>query len=405
MTRGWKSTLLNALLCGVLASGTMTALGAPPPPAPTGTIYYKSTGSTINAVKADGTGHTLNVLPNYSSMTGTTISVANPALYRSGSNSTHDRWFIYPGITGVYDETFDGTTTYYDFHHYDLFAVRSNPANRSQLVTVQLTDLYGIANFNPGGAGSWSNDGNDGPYSFVTGLAKDLRGAYEEIEDPDTGEITTYVDTTLSSTCTPRVPLTLIELDAGGYVPISPDTISEAELDAVLAFHSISKGPGYQGVFSPDGSLCLRNNAPTKQLSIADSLTGNPVQLLWDGSTTAPNDMYLWQWSPGGLTIAFTERISTYTRGGHIWTQPANASSVPKKVLTATTSGSTKTSYEAPLWSPDSNYLMALKLRYSGTTLNGAWLTRVRLSDGAATDIVSISTASIPSMLRWTSNN
>jgi hypothetical protein len=407
MTRGFNTALVSILLSSIVATA-ITAHGAPPAPAPTGTIYYR-VGTSINSVKADGSSHTLNLLPGWISMTQNVNSFPNPAFYRSGSNSTHDRWYIGVGITGTYDEyvsTVNGQTLY-DYPHYDLFAIRSNPANRSQLITVQLTDLYGIVSLSA--LASWSNDDNDGPASFVTCAAHDLRDAYEELEDPDTGEIITRVNTPLATFTDARVPLTLTELDLGGYVPISADTISESELDAMLAYDLFTPGRlDFQGSISPDGSRFLSApNAEQTLLRISDVHTGSPLQTLWDGSTTAPNIMFAGchQWSPSGTTIAIGERLSTYPRGGNIWTQPADASAAPKKVLSATTSGSTKTSYSQPLWSPDNQFLVALKLRYSGTTLNGAWLTRVKLSDGKSTDIVSVSTASIPYPLRWVTNN
>lgn len=407
MTRGWKTTLLHSILFAAFAIGTaINATGAPPPPAPSGTIYYR-TGMSFNAVKPDGSGQAANLLPGIGAMTSPVFGNANPAFFKSGSNSTQDRWFIYPGNNGTYDEyiTRSGSTLY-DFPHRDLFAVRSNPADRSQLIVVQLTDLYGIVTFEPASAG-WSNDSNDNPASFVESWAQDLSSAYSEIEDPDTGEITTRLDASLQIPCTARLPLTSSDLDAGGIIPIGPDTVTPAQLHAMLwpYMFRAARIDG-QGIISPDGLDFLSiNSTQGTRLEIVDATTGSAAQLLWDGTAGVPNVISRAQWSPSGTTIAIAERVSTYPGGGHIWTQPADASASPKKVLSATTSGSNKTAYSEPIWSPDNQYLVVLKQRYSGTTLTGAWITRVKVSDGKTQDLVSVPTSGDRAPLRWVSNN
>ncbi len=138
---------------GLLHSGSSQAgKPSPPPPPPTGTIYYKAGGSAptgyiFNAIKPNGTGLTQNLLPNLANLNPIGFQMAIPCGLPQGNATVHDRWWIIALQTGTYDEVINTVgNTIYDVPHYDLFAVRSDPQNRSQLVTVQLTDLYGIVN-------------------------------------------------------------------------------------------------------------------------------------------------------------------------------------------------------------------------------------------------------------------
>jgi len=377
---------------------------------PSGTIYYKS-GTAFYAIKPDGTGKASNILPNIYLLSGPAYGIANPAYSPSGGNAIHDRWFIYTANTGSYDEYVNSNgTVSYDEEHRDLFAVRSNPQDRSQLITVQLTDLYGIVKMFPA-ASCWSNDGNNSSGSFVTGWAYDLRDAYSEEEDPETGEITTVLRAADQISISLRLPLTSSELNSGWLdgtlEPVSPDTVSEAELDEML--WPSMRGVGRidkQGALAPDGTRFLRTFGPQTQVQIMDAASETLVQLLWDGSTSAPNVMQDAQWSPNGQTIVIGDRDASLPSGGNIWTQPASGASPPKKVLSSTVSGSTKIAYSNPIWSPDNNYVVVLKQRYSGSTLNGAWITRVKVSDGKTLDLTAVSTVSgVGSQpVRWVSN-
>jgi hypothetical protein len=114
------------------------------------------------------------------------------------------------------------------------------------------------------------------------------------------------------------------------------------------------------------------------------------------------------QWSPDGATIAIPELVPSLPRGGNIWTIPSGGGT-PKKILAASVKGSTITSYSSwgysPLWSPDAKYLVVLKEKFSGSTLTGAWLTRVRVADGSKLDLVQLPTNVSNRPLRWVSDN
>jgi hypothetical protein len=393
--------VLFAALAGFGNSINPTAFAANPPA--TGTIYYR-TGTVFYAVKADGTGKSSDVLPNISLLSWPVYGNANPAGHPSGDNPIHDRWWIYPAKTGVYDNyVYPNGTVSHSIGHYDLFAVRSNPQDRSQLVTVQLTDLYGIVSFE-GAAACWSNDSNeDFSTSFVAGWAQDLRDAFAE--NPDG---TTTINAAQRISHTMRLPFTASAINAGwqssSFVPIGTDSVTEAELDSMLSPSMAGTRIDGQGVISPDGSFYVGNNSSESQLVLRDAAqpaSTAPIAILWDGAAGAPNVMSGGQWSPNGLTIAVSDS------NGNIWTQPASAATPPKKILSSITKGSTMTAYSSPIWSPDSKYLVVLKQQFSGSTVTGAWLTRLSVADGKTLDLVPASTTagSFNVPLRWVADN
>lgn len=401
-------------------AGTLSVTNGPvlaaPPSTPPGTIFY-STGGIFYAVKADGTGKTSNLLPNIQSLYGNVLAQANPSDRPYGTNAIQDRWWIIPLPTG---ETYDnwvypasGRVTH-QVAHWDLFAVRSNPQNRSQLVTIRLTDLYGVVQFYPG-SGFWSNDSNDDNTNSFVGCrwVGDLRNAFVVNQDG-----TTTVDNSQVVTSTARLPLTAPEIQAGwqfnDFVPISPDSVSEEELGSMLWPQLPQIRYDGQGMISPSGNFCLMTPPDGKKLEIMDwtnPASGNPPTVLWDGTSTAPSGFVnsLSQWSPDGLTIAIGEQVSSLPagmrQGGNIWTIPATGGT-PKKVLSSV-GGSSAITYGNPIWSPDNKCLVVLKQKFSGTTLTGAWITLLTLSTGKTTDLVPVSTTAGVSTFvqRWVADN
>lgn len=401
--------LAGLMLTGSLPTDNYPAYAAkppappPPPPPPTGTIYYRTglPGPLVySAVKPDGSGQAADILPNIG-------KTANPAFSPSGSNAMHDRWWLSFRQTGVYDRwvNSDGGVTYNAVHH-DLFAVRSDPLDRSQLIRVQLTDLYGIARitFN-----CWSNDGNnDLQNSFVTAAVYDLRDAFVvEADETTTVHAAQIHDHSL------RLPLTISDIQPG-FVPFGPESwANEAELDAMLlpllypAGGAIGKSDG-QGAIAPSGNFCLRTPpGPGVSLIIEEwtqSPSGAPPVILVDGINGVPNDIWTAQWSPDGQTIAMVENGFGELGEGSIYTQPASGASAPKLVLNNSVKGQTITTYSQPIWSPDSKHLAVVKRQYNtGGALTGAWLTRLTLSDGKKLDLVPI--ADDTELLRWAADN
>lgn len=398
----WLATL--AFFAGPLC---LAAQAAPPqpPPAPTGTIYYRH-GNTYYAVKPDGSGQAADILPTHANIANFAPPagpIVNPAFSPSGVNATHDRWWLILGQTGVYDrwEHVDGSVGE-NVPHWDLFAVRSNPQDRSQLSTVQLTDLYGIALIH--GGPCWSNDGNNVQSSFVTSVVRDLRDEF--VEEPDG---TTVIQEAQGHTHYIRFPLAISELESS-YVPFGPDTwADETELDAmfypivvgVASFGNLNK----QGTFAPNGDYYLRLDLVAQsatQLSIVEwtpTSTSDPWLVLWDGRNGVPTFISTPQWSPNSQTIAMENQGGL----GDIWTQPASGAAVPKKVLSASVKGQKVTSYSNPVWSPDNKYLVVIKSERTGNTLTGMWLTRLSLNDGKTLDLAPVTDGT--KLLRWTADN
>jgi len=398
---------LVGLVAGPLAT-TVRSAPPPQPPAPTGTIYYRN-GPVYYAVKPDGSGQAANILPNIGSVTAPaplTPPEANPAYSPSGSNATHDRWWIYAAPTGVYDHwVYPDGSVVDDVPHWDLFAVRSD-ATRTQLITVQLTDLYGIARVGP--YPCWSNDGNDDlQNSFVTTTVKDIRDSFVEQADGTT----TVVDVALSQSL--RLPITISEIQLG-FVPFRPESAEEeADFDAMLlpflypAGYLWAREFDGQGVIAPSGNARLRisNDSPLFIEEWTQFPSGSPPLILWDGRDGVPKSILTAQWSPNGQTIAMDDFVTSGAPGVgiNIFTQPASGATAPKKVLSASVKGQSSFTYSNPMWSPDNKYLVVKKRQFTGTTLTGAWLTRLSLSDGKTLDLCPIVDAAKP--LRWTADN
>lgn len=415
--------VLIAVVAETLVLYNSLAFAAPPP---AGTIYYSVgsntagspyLGGVLYAIKGDGSGQTANLLPDLQGLTqAPNIVQVNPSFRKYGSSAVHDRWWLIPLPTGeVYPEVrYAGGTVKYNVPHNDLFAVRSNPVNRSQLVTVQLTDLYGVVMFPAPINSCWSNDSNEGPASFVQGsFVYDIRDAIGE--NPDG---TTVVDVTRWVPSFVNVPLTATEINDGwanhDFKPFGPETALPAEIDA--AIHTRPTNTFFpridgQGLSSPDSAFYLlatgdAHPTPRRMFKMA-AATDTPAQLLWDGNAASPGPINQCQWSPDGSKIAITDYVSGWPEYGNVWTMPANGSAAPKKVLDSGAKGSTTTMYTNPIWSPDNKYLVVQKQQWSGTTLTGLSIMRLSLTDGKTLDLVQLPmTAGTATLLqRWVADN
>lgn len=95
--------------------------------------------------------------------------------------------------------------------------------------------------------------------------------------------------------------------------------------------------------------------------------------------------------------------------GYEIWTQPANGSASPSKLLATTVKGNKRTDYTDPNWSPDSKHLVVVKNEYIGGTQTGRWLTRVTVADRKTLDLVPLPISGSPGVshpiLRWAADN
>jgi len=241
--------------------------------------------------------------------------------------------------------------------------------------------------------------------------ARDIRGGFVEEENG-----TTVLTDAPSHAHTIRFPITTSEIQAAsqtsGFVPFRPESPEEnAQFDAMLlpVLSSIFTDTEQQGKQSPSGDFHLGGTAVgqgTTNLFIEEWTqfpSGNPPLILWDGRDGVPTTILTVQWSPDGRTIAMEDRGQGQPGGGSIYTQPASGASPPRMVRNISVKGQIITTYSDPIWSPDSKYLVVGKRQYTGTTLTGAWLTRLSLSDGKTLDLCPIVDAAKP--LRWTADN
>lgn len=381
--RLWAGLTVVAGLA-MLAEFSPQAVAAKPAPPPPGVIYFKFFPNSIRSMTGAG-GSVAEALPvnAMNALTPGYTQYAIPCNHLSGGS----RWFISLAITGYYDEVIGNSGVTTDYPHHDLVAVRKRPGSSTEIDVIQLTDFYGIINFFPQTA-FLSNDSNENiDTSFVAATARDIRHTF--VENPDG---TTSYDSRLTTFETLRLPLTVSEFLAPGFEPFD-GTMTDVEIDNLL-WPYIPTAVNQQATTSPDGNLSIafKNN----RLLIVDATApdyDNPIRLLWDGNVAAPSGFGWPQWSPDGTMIAFTASSSD------VWTIPA-AGGTPKKVL----SQNSTTKYIRPIWSTDSQHVVATKNTYSGTTVTATRLVRTPKDGGTITDLGQIGTGSGPA-LRWVPSN
>jgi hypothetical protein len=379
-----------AVVVGVVSLTLSGASAAPPP----GTIYYRNGYNSFRGMKSDGTGST-EVLPSapMQALTPGWVPIAVPSNHRHSG----DRWWIAMAHTGTYDHVVSGGGASSNYKHYDLFAVRRSSQNSSALDIVQLTDLFGVVWLAPQ-SGSWSNDSNVGPTSFADAWGYDCRNTFVENDDGSTS--LDLRDIRVTPVVRLRLPITASEIDAGwlgnDFIPYNA-SLTDAELDDLL-WPYVSPTYNMRGLYSPDGSLhVVTNQNRLVLLDAAAPDVSNPVRVLWNSNVGAPQSISRYQWSPDGLTIALT------TDDGDVWTQPASGASPPRKVHARYLKGSTTRRYSQLCWSPDSQFLVAFRDEYSGTTKVSSRLFRLPAGGGTPFDLGAVNVNG--SLLRWVSDN
>lgn len=366
---------------------TAAAKPAPPPPPPPGIIYLKYQPSYLNSMKGDGSSNSddlpaaaLNALtPGYG-------PYAVPVNHVYGGS----RWWISTAITGHYDSIIGATgNTLTNYPHWDIVAVRKRPGSSTQIDVIQLTDFFGILNILPVSAYP-SNDSNDNlATSYVAAGIQDLRDTF--VRGPD-GK--TSYDSRAVQYGYVRLPLTVSEFLAGNFEPFD-DSLTDEEIDDLL-WPTVAVGSSNVfGAASPDGSLTAAVFG--KRLTIVNSAApdyDNPVRLLWDGNVNSPAAPLAPQWSPDGTQIAFMADSST-----NVWTISATGGA-PKKVL----AGTATSKFSKPIWSADSQYVVAVRNDYSGANITSTRLMRVPAGGGTVVDLGVIGTGAGPA-LRWVPSN
>jgi hypothetical protein len=431
-----KRTLSSLLtMVSVLAvSGFIVEAAKPPPPpppgpTPTGTIYY-TTSNGFWAMNPDGTGKTLV------SMWAAPGSRLNPdgidpiGLYGApcdqvhGSDLKRDRWYLYSAHTATFDTIIypngavrkattltrpDGSVSDSypeNMYHYDLFAFRSDPANRNDTVTVQLTDLFGIAWCSLNGLyGNWSNDSNEAGASYVSSGFNDIRGCFYVDDDGNnvldyTLDPSKYDSIQARTMQSYRLPMTGSQIQAAwelgtdiNYRPSNP-----ADLD------NLFWKPWSSADVSPNGLFYI--SAENNQLVVRQTQSGAFVSVVWNGTSTQPKYPESPVWSRDGNTILFKNGSSAnYTSAGGYW-RVAAAGGTPVQLVKEDYKGFKWTSYGGGMWSPDSQHLSVtylLREQSSGATIVTKDVLRLPAAGGSATNLTA-DDSSPAGGYRWVSN-
>jgi hypothetical protein len=349
-------------------------------------------------MNADGSGKT-RVLP--ASFSDTYFSAAYPSDRVYGTSPIHDRWWITLKATGYYDEYITpGGDTYYDWPHLDLFAVRTNPTDRSVLEEVQLTDLYGYAMLSQTATAHWSNDSNEASNSFVGAGAYDIRGKVFVDETWYTVIDLTGQDVFRSL----RLPLTASDIQdawtGGGFEPYGPGAMSPEEFDFLLDFvlwPNSKRGTNWTGgAESPLGDYVVINEPETNDFMIVDAAAPNfadPVVLLWDRAAGRYGEAH---WSRNGQTIMMWDGFPL----SGIWLQPASGATPPSRIRAY----SSTRRYIDNRWSFDSNFVLLRYIKYSNGVEVGYGLERVFPTDLTGLDLVEVASPAYLTPVRWVSN-
>lgn len=391
-------------LVGLLVSGNSSSGQAP---VPSGTIFYFST--TLNAMRADGSGKT-QVLPSVSAghvLFPRGADPTKPYALRGmpcdqvqGSDPMHDRWYLALVQTNTYDAvTRSNGSPVLNHPHLDLFAYRTDPLNRSQVIAIQLTDLYGIFAPSTGSSPDWSNDSNENSQSsfIALGSGRYIASSFQETTLSDGSTYSTFhADSSPSKAV--RLPWTasVIQLQwLMGGVPYRPQ--STAEFEALFAWFS-----GNSRGSSPDG-LFYTASLTDRVISLFDHFqTGMVVKQLWNGNgKLEPKYPANPVWSRNGATIAFiNEGNSVGTSNGGVWSIPT-ATGAPKQLAKNSVKAFKLTRTSDPLWSPDSNFIVYRSV--TDGTANASELLRIPAGGGTA---VNLTADLVPpaSGFRWVSN-
>ncbi|HAN98660.1 MAG TPA: hypothetical protein DCQ98_15030 [Planctomycetaceae bacterium] len=418
MTPGFVPVLvLIGLGFLVLPAAAQNRTSSPPPP--TGIIYFAKgdvdQNFRIMGMKGDGTGQT-TVLPYVWSGLGE-LQVASPSWRYYGADPMHDRWWVVAQPTGVYDawQVRPGATPYPRVH-YDLFAVRTDPADRNRLISRQLTDLFGkVCLFPPTNASAyWAPTDAGVDHSVVIPVGYDIRDHFYIDEQ---GKSCVAVDESAGDVRRAfRLPISADDVEAGrmtdSWIPFGPERFeSEAELDFALEEISSPLAGAYgfpSGSESPEGSMNVRHTA-TDGYFITTPLDPTVILHRLANPGGGLGNSQFCKWSPDGSSVALVDGRSLTTPTnvvrGSLYVQSLETDLVRPLVLsTSSVRRGTTTSYHYffPIWSPDSKYLVARRYTMINGVAKNETLVRVSVDNGAVVDLkTTTSYLSLP--LRWVS--
>jgi len=388
--------------------------GSSAAPAATGTIYnarVTSGWTQIMGMRADGSGK--QSIPLVQAEADSDYASMSPSNCVHGTDPIRHRWWVFLKITGYYDEWRDASgVVQYDWPHYDLFAARMNTTGPPEVV--QLTDLFGIVNFQ--GEAFWSNDSNQDPDSGIYCNAYDLRGHVSIVEGEEGGTLRTVVDASqMELGRTARVPITSSDIQqgwlAGDFAPLGLNLEPEnLELILEMMLWPEVYGMAY-GMDAPGGQEVVSNRKHISQAGAAIKVLdahapdwNNPLRVLWDGGLGLP------QWSPNGDTVVISTAGRTAATG-IVKIVPASGETLPQTLLAITTASvrqgrktvTATTSYGVARWSHDSQHLVvARETKIDGTVTKG--IVRVTATGGTPVSLNDESTSYSVRPIRWVSD-
>lgn len=386
-------------------------------PTPTGTIFFEGPAGMM-AMNPDGTGK-VAVLPSVPP--GHPLNqdgaepiglIGSPCDQVYGSDPKQDRWYLWLAKTGTYDKVILANGAEYQPNdpsyraHFDVFAYRTNPENRSEVEVVQVTDFFGLGWGRLSGWGNltWSNDSNESDStSYIGSWTVDVQGCYY-FDEVDGHVLDFRLDPTkfLNTYVPYRLPVAASEIQASWLLGDDLN-LRPADLDDILVVH-----PGGPDA-SPDGIHYVV--AENRKVVVRDVLDGALVRTLWDGSGSAqPKYPGAAIWSRDGNTVVFVNNGNNspaYDAADGVWSVSA-AGGTPIPLVKDTMKGKLWTYYTGPLCSPDSQFLSvnSANWEYSG----GAWnngapgdVLRLPAGGGTLTNLTA-DTATRAKGWRWVSN-
>lgn len=405
---------LAVVTSSIVNAGKPAPPPPPPPPAATGTIFFKS-GAQMMAMNPDGSGKVAvlpaNVPPGHPLNPDGELQWLNgaPCDQVHGSNTKLDRWYLGTAHTHTFDKIIRADGTEYipsdprTYYHYDIFAYRTNPANRNEVIVVQVTDFFGLV-WNQGASAYWSNDSNESDTaSYIGSWARDIRGCcYLDDNDDFVLDYSLNPDLQYSPvTLHYHLPLTASEIQAAWEVDadlaIRPD--NPGDFNSILTF-----APGGAET-APDGLTYASCESGT--IVVRQSATGALVRTVWNSNgSTNPKYPGAAVWSRDGNTILFHNGgNSAYTSVGGYWKVSATGGT-PTQLVQEDYKGYKWTWYTNGVWSPDSNYT---SIRYNlqdsskGPSQYTFDIMRLPASGGTLTNLTADTTANVD-LFRWVSN-
>jgi hypothetical protein len=320
-----------------------------------------------------------------------------------GADTFHDRWYLARVRTNTYDEIrFPNGTTEYNWAHNDIFAYRTDPANRANLLIVRLTNWYGNLLLHYNDVPEWSNDSNEAldaegrPTSYVGGLyARDISARFELALREDGSEYSiVHMDWVQAPLVGKRLPVTASQIETASRLGIS-------DISDLIEPYSLAIPEGLPMV-SPDGSLYAESQ--NRVVTLKHCLDRSAVRILWDGTLGQPESPANFVFSRNGAWLAFINAgWNEYSSSGGVWTMPITGGATPIQLIKNVQKGAKSQHYQPASWSPDSQYLLVNWSFFDGSVTSKEALYVLPATGGAPLNVTPNATGFVRGA-RWVSN-